>query len=114
MINVKKDLNEIHKNGIKAKITTEEGRIHYMLYCLEQHIINEEINKVMFLYKYLNKSENKLSFEMSSLYSETLIKMEQLVGKKDDKGFWEYSIFQKIVVLNEEQNIMKIYTINMF
>ena len=24
---------------------------------------------------------------------------------KDDKGFWEYSIFQKIIVPNEEQNI---------
>ena len=24
---------------------------------------------------------------------------------KDNKGFWEYSIFQKIIVPNEEQNI---------
>lgn len=104
-IQLKQDLNEILNNGLKAKIHTEEGKIHYMLYCLEQYILNNDINKVKFLYNYFNKSENKLSFEMSLQYNETLIKMDQLVGKKDDKGFWEYSIFQKIIVPNEEQNI---------
>ena len=104
-VKLKQDLNEISQNGFKAKIQTDEGKIHYMLYCLEQYMINNEINKVKFLYNYFNKPENKLSFEMSLQYSETLIKMEQLVGKKDDKGFWEYSIFQKIIVPNEEQNI---------
>ena len=104
-IKLKQDLNEILKNGFKAKINTDEGKIHYMLYCLEQYILNEETNKVKFLYNYFNKTENKLSFEMTLQYSETLIKMEQLVGKKDDKGFWEYSIFQKIIIPNEEQNI---------
>jgi hypothetical protein len=104
-IKLKQDLSEILKHGFKAKIQTEEGKKHYMLYCLEQYILNEEISKIKFLYNYLNKSENKLSFEMSLQYSETLIKMEQMVGKKDDKGFWEYSIFQKIIIPNEEQNI---------
>ena len=99
------DLREILINGLNARICTDEGKIHYMLYCLEQYIINNELEKVRFLYKYFNKTENKLSFEMSIQYSETLIKMEQLVGKKNDKGFWEYSIFQKIIVPNEEQNI---------
>ncbi len=102
---LKQDLADISKNGLKAKIQTEEGKIHYMLYCLEQYIINNEISKVKFLYDHFRKSENKLSFEMSIKYSETLIKMERLVGRKDDKGFWEYSIFQKIIIPNEEQNI---------
>jgi len=102
---LKQDLADISKNGLKAKIQTEEGKIHYMLYCLEQYIINNEITKVKFLYDHFRKSENKLSFEMSIRYSETLIKMERLVGRKDDKGFWEYSIFQKIIIPNEEQNI---------
>ena len=102
---VQQDLNEIARHGLKAKIQTDEGKIHYMLYCLEQYILNEEITKVKFLYNHFNKSENKLSFEMSIKYSETLIKMEKLVGRKDNKGFWEYSIFQKITVPNEEQNI---------
>jgi hypothetical protein len=104
-VKLKQDLNEISRNGFKAKIQTAEGKIHYMLYCLEQYILNGENAKVKFLYDHFNKAENKLSFEMSIRYSETLIKMEQLVGKKDDKGFWEYSIFQKIIVPNEEQNI---------
>ena len=89
----------------KSKIQTEENNIHYMLQCLDQYILKGEISKVKFLYNYFNKSENKLSFEMSLQYSETLIKMEQLVGKKDNKGFWEYSIFQKIIIPNEEQHI---------
>lgn len=104
-VKLHQDLNEIARNRFKAKIQTEEGKIHYMLYCLEQYIINGEISKVKFLYDYFNKPENKLSFELSLQYNETLIKMEQLVGKKDDKGFWEYSIFQKIIIPNEEQNI---------
>lgn len=99
------DLNEMAQHGFKAKIQTEEGKIHYMLYCLEQYILNGENNKVKTLYNYFNKPEHKLSFELSIQYSETLIKMEQLVGKKDNKGFWEYSIFQKIIIPNEEQNI---------
>ena len=104
-IKLKQDLNEILKNGIKAKIQTEDGKIHYMIYCLEQYILNNEISKVKFLYNHFNKPENKLSFEMSLQYNEIFIKMEQLVGKKDNKGFWEYSIFQKVIVPNEEQNI---------
>ena len=102
---LKLDLLEISKNGIWAQIKTEEGQKHFMLYCLDQYILNSELDKIKFLHTYFNKPENKLSFEMSIQYSETLIKMEQLVGKKDDKGFWEYSIFQKIHVPNEEQNI---------
>ena len=102
---VKRDLAEITRNGFQAKIITDEGKIHFMLYSLEQYILNNELNKVRYLYDYFNKSENKLSFDMTIKYSDTLIKMERLVGKKDDKGFWEYSIFQKIKIPNEEQNI---------
>ena len=83
---VQQDLNEIARHGLKAKIQTDEGKIHYMLYCLEQYILNEEITKVKFLYNHFNKSENKLSFEMSIKYSETLIKMEKLVGRNYNNG----------------------------
>jgi len=103
--NIKKDLNEIAIHGIKARVTTDEGKKHYLMFTLEQYLNINDIEKVKKIYQTLKKPENKLSFEITTKYSDILIKMEQLVGKKDDKGFWEYSIFQKIVIPNEEQNI---------
>jgi len=103
--NIKNDLNEISKHGLKAKMKTREGKHHYLMYILDYYINNNDLMKVKKIYYDLKKPENKLPFEISVQYTETLIKMEQLVGKKDDKGFWEYSIFQKIVIPNEEQNI---------
>ena len=102
---VKSDLNEILIHGFKAKIKTLEGKFHYLMYTLDFYINNNDLIKVKKIYFDLKKPENKLPFEISVKYSDLLIKMEQLVGKKDDKGFWEYSIFQKIIIPNEEQNI---------
>jgi hypothetical protein len=102
---IKKDLNEISIHGLKAKVKTLEGSFHLLMYSLDYYINNNELDKVKKIYLDLKKPEKKLPFEISVKYSDTLIKMEQLVGKKDDKGFWEYSIFQKIIIPNEEQNI---------
>jgi hypothetical protein len=101
----KKDIIEISRNGFNAKITTDLGRIHFMMFALEQYIKDNNLNKIRHIYQYLNKPENKLNFELTTQFSDILIKMNDLVGKKDDKGFWEYSIFQKIIIPNEEQNI---------
>jgi superfamily II DNA or RNA helicase len=102
---VKSDLNEISIRGLKAKVKTLEGKFHFLMYTLDFYINDNDLTKVKKIYFDLKKPENKLPFEISVKYSDLLIKMEQLVGKKDDKGFWEYSIFQKIIIPNEEQNI---------
>jgi hypothetical protein len=104
-LDIKNDLNQISIHGIKAKVKTDEGKKHYLLFMLNYYIVNNDLEKVKKIYFDLKKPENKLSFEMTTKYSDVLIKMEQLVGKKDDKGFWEYSIFQKVIIPNEEQNI---------
>lgn len=72
---------------------------------LETYIKNKDISKIKSIYHNLKQPENKLSYDNLITYSEILIKMEELVGIKDDKGFWEYSFFQKIIIPNEEQNI---------
>jgi superfamily II DNA or RNA helicase len=102
---IKQDLAEISKNKLNAKVKTETGKKHLMLLFLEHYINNGETDNIKKIYYNLKKPENKLSFEFTTQYSDILIKMEQLVGKKDDKGFWEYSIFQKVIIPNQEQNI---------
>jgi len=100
---LKQDLNKISTNSIKTSIKIDN--CEKLLIVLNHYITNNEIEKIKKIYLDFKKPENKLSFEMTTKYSDILIKMEQLVGKKDDKGFWEYSIFQKVVIPNEEQNI---------
>lgn len=102
---VKLDLIEITKNGFGARVKTPEGKIHLMMYKLKDYLKKRDFHDVKKIYSFLGKPENKLSLEMSNQYCDLLQRMEKLVGRKDDKGFWEYSIFQKIIIPNEEQNI---------
>ena len=98
-VKLQNDLNEIARNGFKAKIQTDEGKIHYMLYCLEQYILNGEMGKVKFLYDYFNKPENKLSFDKLLL---TILSLEKITEKKYNLDAETYSIFIK--VLNKNPN----------
>jgi hypothetical protein len=72
---------------------------------LEISLNKNDLSKMESTYKFLNKKENKLPLYLTTKYHDILLKIEQLFGKKDEKGFWEYSIFQKIIIPNEEQNI---------
>lgn len=102
---IKLDLIEIAKNGFGARVKTPEGKIHLMMYKLKDYLKNKDFHEIKKIYSFLGKPENKLSLEMSNQYCDLLQKMEKMVGRKDDKGFWEYSIFQKVIIPNEEQNI---------
>lgn len=102
---IKLDLHEIAKYGFSAKVKTPEGKIHLMMHKLKDYLKYKDFHEIKKINAFLNKPENMLSTEMKDQYSDLLQKMNKLIGKKDDKGFWEYSIFQKVVILNEEQNI---------
>jgi len=91
-----------NKNNIKY---IQKQKLENLLLELNNYILNNDIEKIKKIYIEFKKPENKLSFELLNKNNDNLYKMEQIAGKKDDKGFWEYSIFQKIIIPNEEQNI---------
>jgi hypothetical protein len=95
--NILKNQNQ-NQNEIDKKINNLMLELNYSL-------INKDNNKIKKIYIELKKPENKLSIEISTKNSINLNKMEKIAGRKDEKGFWEYSIFQKIIIPNEEQNI---------
>jgi len=99
------DLKEISIYGIKAKPKTKEGILHHLLFSLDYYLNNNDAENIKKINLELKKPENKLSLELTTKYNDTFIKLDTFYNKKDDKGFWEYSIFQKKIIPNEEQNI---------
>jgi len=99
------DLKEISIHGMKAKPKTKEGKLYYLLFSLDYYLLKNEVDNIKKIQIELKKPENKLTLELTTKYNDTLIKLDKFFEKKDDKGFWEYSIFQKKIIPNEEQNI---------
>lgn len=99
------DLKEITIQGIRARPKTKEGKLHHLLFTIDYYLSKNDANNIKKLNLELKKPENKLSLELTTKYNDTLIKLDKFYNKKDDKGFWEYSIFQKKIIPNEEQNI---------
>jgi hypothetical protein len=99
------DLKDIAIHGIKANPKTKEGKLHHLLFAVDYYLSKNDANNVKKINLELKKPENKLSLELTTKYNDVLIKLDNFYNKKDDKGFWEYSIFQKKIIPNEEQNI---------
>ena len=77
-----------NKNNIKY---IQKQKLENLLLELNNYILNNDIEKIKKIYIEFKKPENKLSFELLNKNNDNLYKMEQIAGKKDDKGFWEYS-----------------------
>jgi hypothetical protein len=115
-----KDLEEIKKYGVKAKVTSKEGKIHFLFYLLDGYLKIKSISNIFQIYlkffdyeisdKY-KKTYKKQTDDMNLFLQDyNLIELQfthfyRQMPPLNNIGFKEFDDWQKNIIYNIDNNI---------
>lgn len=115
-----KDLEEIKKYGAKAKVTSKEGKIHFLFYLLDGYLKIKSLSNIFQIYlkffdydiseKYKKTYKKQLDDMAQFLKDYNLIELQfthfyRQMPPLNNVGFKEFDDWQKQVIYNIDNNI---------
>jgi superfamily II DNA or RNA helicase len=124
--NIKLDIDNIKKNGLKTIPKTYEGKIHYLLHGLDLELKKKNYENIANIF--LKLKGYNISDEINKIYSKRIEQMNTIVSKLDlielqftkfysqmpplnNKGFHKFDDWQIKVINNIDNNISTLLSI---